>query len=143
MPSLPAALAHLGLAPHPEGGWFRETHRSAHCTVIDFVLLPGEVSAWHRVSHGEEVWMHHRGGSLTLHQWRPGEAPSHTELGPDCATSVVPQGTWQAAEPTGKAWVWVSCVVAPPFAFEHFELASASLEVPPPLVHLLPGADRG
>jgi predicted cupin superfamily sugar epimerase len=34
----------------------------------------------------------------------------------------VPAGAWQAAETLG-AWTLVSCVVAPGFVFERFELA--------------------
>ena len=34
---------------------------------------------------------------------------------------VVPAGTWQSATPLGE-WTLVSCVVAPGFEFEGFEL---------------------
>ena len=49
-------IAHLGLKPHPEGGYFRETFRDegahkgrAHSTAILYLLRAGEVSRWHRV----------------------------------------------------------------------------------------------
>ena len=142
MPTLPPELDALGLTPHPEGGFYRETHRSPHCTVIDFVLLPGQTSAWHRVRHAEEVWLHHRGGPLALHRWHEGEH-ERIVLDADRSTAVIPIDHWQAAEPLGDTWVWVSCVVAPPFAFEHFELAPADLPVPTALAHLLPGGPRG
>ena len=50
----------LELAPHPEGGHFRETYRDAndgraHSTAIYFLLKAGEVSRWHRVD-AAEVW---------------------------------------------------------------------------------------
>ncbi|HYE00306.1 MAG TPA: cupin domain-containing protein, partial [Alphaproteobacteria bacterium] len=35
---------------------------------------------------------------------------------------IVPAGHWQAAESLGR-WTLVSCVVAPGFRFEGFELA--------------------
>ena len=48
-------IAHLGLKPHPEGGYFRETFRDegahqgrAHSTAILYLLRAGEVSRWHR-----------------------------------------------------------------------------------------------
>jgi len=135
---LPPELADLGLMSHPEGGWYRETHRSAACTVIDFVLLPGELSALHRVHDREEVWVHHRGGPLTLHMVVDGQARS-TTLGPDKATAVVPAGAWQGAEPTSDRWVWVSCIVTPPFTFDAFELAPPTAQVPPSVRHLLAG----
>ena len=50
-------ISHLGLKPHPEGGYFRETfhdegaHKGrAHSTAILYLLRAGEVSRWHRVS---------------------------------------------------------------------------------------------
>jgi len=48
-------------------------------------------------------------------------------LGPDLRAgqrpqAIVPAGAWQAAESLG-AWTLVSCVVAPGFLFERFELA--------------------
>jgi len=68
----------LDLAPHPEGGWYRETWRAgpesepdgypgprAAATVIYFLLRPGEESRWHRV-RSDEVWLWHSGGPLTL-----------------------------------------------------------------------------
>jgi len=68
----------LDLAPHPEGGWYRETWRAAPsfqpdgypgpraaATGIYFLLGPGEESAWHRV-RSDEAWLWHAGGPLTL-----------------------------------------------------------------------------
>lgn len=47
----------LGLAAHPEGGWYRETWRAAGKggerspgTAILYLLEAGERSHWHRVS---------------------------------------------------------------------------------------------
>ena len=46
----------LGLTPHPEGGWFRETYRHdagdggrGASTAIYYLLEAGDRSAWHRV----------------------------------------------------------------------------------------------
>ncbi len=39
----------LRLAPHPEGGHYRETFRDAHSTAIYFLLRAGEVSRPHRI----------------------------------------------------------------------------------------------
>jgi predicted cupin superfamily sugar epimerase len=133
----------LGLAPHPEGGWYRETWRSgpesvpdgypgprAAATVIYFLLTPGEESAWHRV-RSDEVWLWHRGGPLTVLDGgdgaRPAEKPDVVTLGPDLAAGQVPQhvvpgGRWQAARPAGDSEVLVSCVVAPGFDFADFTL---------------------
>ncbi len=63
----------LGLAPHPEGGHYRETFRDAATdgsgraasTAIYFLLAAGEVSRWHRVD-AAEGWHWHAGASLVL-----------------------------------------------------------------------------
>ncbi len=123
----------LGLAAHPEGGWYRETWRDVPAdgtsrgaaTVIYFLLADGEESAWHRVD-AAEIWLFHAGAALEL---RMGDmaAPMLARLGPDIAAgetlqAVVPKGAWQAARSLG-AWTLVSCVVAPAFSFAGFELA--------------------
>ena len=69
----------LRLAPHPEGGFFRETFRAedlpfelpgrgvrAVSTAIYFLLRKGDFSAFHRVS-SDEAWHHYLGASLDLH----------------------------------------------------------------------------
>lgn len=121
-------LASLGLAAHPEGGWYRETWRSEHCTVIDFALAAGTFSRWHRVRGADEVWTHVRGAALALHVLHPDGRYERVELGPERASAVVPADAWQAAEPVGGGdYVLVTCTVSPPFAFERFALADASL----------------
>jgi len=65
-------IAQLGLKPHPEGGYFRETFRDAgthqgraHSTAILYLLRAGEVSRWHRVD-AAELWHWHGGAPLLL-----------------------------------------------------------------------------
>lgn len=127
--SAPEALRSLGLADHPEGGWYRETWRSERCTVIDFALAPGTFSSWHRVRGADEVWTHVRGLPLALHVLHPDGRYERVELGPTQPSAVVPGDAWQAAEPLDgdDAYVLVTCTVSPPFAFENFDLADHSL----------------
>ena len=79
----------LNLAPHPEGGWYRETWRAAPswqpdgypgpraaATGIYFLLAPGEESAWHRV-RSDEVWLWHSGGPLLLLDGGGGSDPGN------------------------------------------------------------------
>jgi hypothetical protein len=111
----------LDLAPHPEGGRFRETFRDAASSAIYFLLAAGEVSRWHRVDKAE-TWHWYAGAPLEL---RIGRALHR--LGPDLARgerpqAVVPPGEWQSAQSLG-AWSLVGCTVAPPFDFTGFELA--------------------
>ncbi|MEU9298670.1 cupin domain-containing protein [Streptomyces sp. NPDC048266] len=135
-------VALLGLEPHVEGGWFRRTWCTTaevvpdgfggtrpFATGIYFLLHPGEVSRWHRV-RSDELWLWHRGGPLTIRLGGSGDTPqakSASVLGPGVEYGeqpqvLVPAGTWQAAEPAGEEPVLVSCVVAPGFDFEDFEM---------------------
>ncbi|GAA0434077.1 cupin domain-containing protein [Streptomyces luteireticuli] len=134
----------LGLEPHPEGGWYRETWRTsrsatpdgypgprAFATGIHFLLHPGERSRWHRV-RSDELWLWHRGGRLRLRLGGSGNAPDgagarELVLGPgvedgDRPQLLVPGGAWQDAEPLDGEPVLVSCVVAPGFDFADFTM---------------------
>jgi predicted cupin superfamily sugar epimerase len=130
----------LGLAPHPEGGHFREVYRSASrvqpqdartergaLTTIYFLLAQGEVSRWHRVA-SDEAWHYYEGDSLELFTLTPafGELARHV-VGPAGEgvrpVAVVPAGAWQAARPLG-AYTLVGCTVAPGFEFGDFEMLS-------------------
>jgi predicted cupin superfamily sugar epimerase len=124
--------AALALAPHPEGGWYRETWRDAPAdpaargaaTAILFLLAAGETSAWHRVD-AAEIWLWHAGAPLELFSGDMA-APATTLLGPrlpeQTLQAVIPAHVWQSARATG-AWTLVSCIVAPAFSFDGFELA--------------------
>jgi uncharacterized protein len=128
----------LGLMPHPEGGWYRETWRGpavggrASGTAILFLLQAGERSHWHRVD-ADEIWLWHAGAPLTLSMGV--DAATKVRLGPDVLAgdtvqAVVPAGWWQAARSTGD-WTLVSCTVSPGFRFEGFELAPSGWSLPP------------
>ena len=132
----------LGLAAHPEGGWYRETWRSpvsftppgypgprSAATAIYFLLNPGEESRWH-VVRSAELWLWHTGGALNLRLGGDGPQPgpaSEIVLGGDIRAGqrpqiVIPGGVWQAAAPAGDDAALVSCVVAPGFDFADFGL---------------------
>ena len=131
-------IATLGLAPHPEGGWYAETHRDpapaggrGAVTTIYFLLRAGERSRWHRVD-ATEIWLWHAGAPLRLGVSPDGREVVHTLLGCDHAAgqrpqAVVPKDAWQAAESLG-GWTLVSCVVAPAFEFAGFEMAAKGWE---------------
>lgn len=130
-----AVIAALGLAPHPEGGHYREIHRASASpdargavTAIYFLLAAGERSAWHKVD-ATEIWHYHAGAALRLSVSVDGIGTTTHRLGADLAAgerpqAVVPPDAWQAAETTG-AWTLVGCTVAPAFAFAGFTLAPA------------------
>jgi predicted cupin superfamily sugar epimerase len=123
----------LGLAPHPEGGFYRETFRDAAAaggrgasTAIYYLLREGDESAWHRVD-AAEVWHHYAGAPLEISLSPDGRERSILRLGTDLAAGerpqvVVPPGVWQAARPVG-GWTLAGCTVAPAFEFAGFEMA--------------------
>jgi predicted cupin superfamily sugar epimerase len=131
-------IASLELAPHSEGGYYRQTFRSASVvrpddgrparsalTTIYFLLTEGAVSCWHRVA-SDEVWHFYEGAPLALVTAGAGWASvtRHT-LGPLGETMapvhVVRAGDWQAARSTGP-YTLVGCTVGPGFEFEDFEM---------------------
>ena len=130
-----AIIDRLRLAPHPEGGWYRETWRStgraggegrAAGTAILFLLEAGGKSHWHRVD-ADELWLWHAGAPLTLSIEDEAGAIADFRLGGDVALGyepqrLVPASRWQAAD-AGAGWALVSCVVVPGFDFAGFELA--------------------
>lgn len=134
----------LGLQPHPEGGWYRETYRSAEtippealpvrfdgarpfATAIYFLLSSETFSALHRI-RSDEQWHFYAGSALTVHSIEPSGEYRAVRLGADIGRgeafqAVVPAGCWFGAtvdEP--GAFALVGCTVAPGFDFADFEL---------------------
>jgi len=131
------------LKPHPEGGFFSETYRSAEhvsraggsaetrsaSTAIYYLLCDGAHSAWHRIK-SDEVWHFYAGEPLHVHvldesgalvTHRLGNALTHRGT---VFQAVVPAGLWFAAECADPAaFALVGCTVAPGFEFSEFELA--------------------
>ena len=141
MTSLPDWAQSLDLAPHPEGGWFKETWRSevtiphaslpdgypgsrAAGTAILFLLMPGQQSAWHTV-RGTEMWLYHRGSPVQLDLGSDGTQPGEVTtllVAPESPQQIVPPSVWQRARPVGDEPSLVSCIVTPGFDFEDFRL---------------------
>jgi len=146
LPTAHELVARLGLVPHPEGGFYRETHRDAFeldalaprfsarrsaSTAIYYLLERGDFSALHRI-RSDEVWHHYLGATLTVHVFgqergyvpmRVGKRLSHG----DAPQAVVPAGAWfgsriEANDPGDYALV--GCTVAPGFDFADFELGT-------------------
>ena len=136
-------IEQLGLAAHPEGGWYRETWRGAtgadgraRGTAIIFLLRSGEASHWHRVD-ADELWLWQAGDPLELRLAAGDAGPvRRVILGSDVAAGhnlqgVVTAGEWQAARGAGEpvfGYSLVSCVVVPGFDFAGFTLAPPGWE---------------
>ena len=88
----------LGLSPHPEGGFYRETFRDAatagdgraNSTAIYFLLAAGQSSAWHRID-AAEIWLFHAGAPLSLSISPDGARVTTQRLGADIAAGERPQ----------------------------------------------------
>lgn len=126
-------IAALDLAPHPEGGWYRETWRAgaapgarAAGTAIYFLLEHGQRSHWHRVD-ADELWLWHAGSPIELGIEQDSGEIRSLALGGDVARGYAPQcrvpaNRWQSAE-ARRGWALMSCIVVPGFDFSGFELA--------------------
>jgi uncharacterized protein len=134
----------LALSPHPEGGHYRETYRSAEhlpaehlparfggarclSTAIYFLLEGAARSRLHRIK-SDEVWHFYDGAPLTLYVIAPSGALDRVVMGRDAERgevfqAVVQAGSWYGAalaDPTSYALV--GGTVAPGFDFADFEL---------------------
>ena len=135
----------LELAPHPEGGYYREVYRSVEvipaealpprfgaprncCTSIYYLLERGNFSAFHRMRQ-DEIWHAYDGGAVRIHLLSEGREYESVVLGHAAGEAyelqaVVRGGCWFAAEPVAEAdFALVGCTVSPGFDFADFELA--------------------
>lgn len=126
----------LGLAPHPEGGFYRETWRStvpvetargtrSVGTAIYYLLPRGTFAAWHRVT-SDELWHFYDGHALTMYLLDEHGRLETVTLGRDVARGERPQvlvraGVLQAALPRGE-YTLCGCTVGPGFDFADWEM---------------------
>ncbi|MFI5345609.1 MAG: cupin domain-containing protein [Elusimicrobiota bacterium] len=137
-----ALVARLNLAPHPEGGFYRETYRAADgaCTAIYYLLPAGAKSNLHRIK-SDEIWHYHLGGPLEIVEITPDGRVETTVLGSnlekgEVLRKVVAAGRWFGARPCpGAEWALAGCTVAPAFQFADFELGGRA-----ELLRLFPAA---
>jgi predicted cupin superfamily sugar epimerase len=143
-------IRRLKLRSHPEGGYFREVHRSLETvktskgtrsalTTIYFLLQRGQKSVFHRVL-SDEVWNHYAGAPLRLIRVsadfksresillgpidakKPKGRKGTGTSGRKCVpVAVIPRRDWQAAESLGE-YTLVGCAVGPGFDFADFRM---------------------
>lgn len=134
------------MQPHPEGGFYRESYRSAglisslclpefngdrhYSTAIYFLLQKGDYSAFHKIK-SDECWHFYEGGTLLIHVIDKEGDYSCIQLGRkidkgELLQFVVPANHWFASEPApGTEFSLAGCTVAPGFDFADFEMADA------------------
>lgn len=137
-------ISHFNMQPHPEGGWYVETYRSAGTipaialpsgwgvhnwsTGILFLLKSGNCSHFHRIRQ-DEMWHFYLGGAMRLAMLHPDGKYEEIIMGQDILDGqsvqfTVPAGVWFAATPCeGTDYAFVGCTVAPGFEFSDFEMA--------------------
>ena len=117
-PTVAEIVARLGLEPHPEGGWFRETYRSSEAvrtargaraasTAILFLVTAAAPSRFHRLA-SDELWVFQGGLPLEL-VTLDADGEAHVRVLADAAAgrdalpqALVPAGAWQAARVAGS-----------------------------------------
>lgn len=134
----------LDLKPHPEGGFYSEVFRSSInvdlqklpigykgdrrvASSIYFMLRSGDISKMHRLK-SDELWYYHCGSPIQIYIIDQ-EGNKHTKiLGPDADNNEsfcvhIPAGNIFAAEILKPdTYSLMSCVVAPAFEFDDFEM---------------------
>jgi uncharacterized protein len=141
-------INHLGLSPHPEGGYYCATFKSdliivrsalpsnfhgdrSASTAIYFLLDGRDFSAFHRLA-SDEVWHFYAGSSLVVHVINPEGDYSELHLGNgsddgEVFQAVVKAGCWFASRVKDAAgFALVGCTVSPGFDFADFELGVRS-----------------
>jgi predicted cupin superfamily sugar epimerase len=135
-------IERLGLAPHPERGYFVETYRSplslgniphgaprAASTAIYFLVTSAQPTTYLHRLKSDELFHLYEGGPMDVLLLRDGDAGRVARLGLDVAAGerpqlVIPAGTWFAVELAPEATHCLfGCTVAPGFDFADFELS--------------------
>jgi len=134
-----ALIDKLHLEPHPEGGSYRELHRSSArvqtargdrsaITTIYYLLERNQIARWH-VVEADEIWHFYEGSPLELLAYDPearllvrhvlGDTKYDHER-----VAVIRKGFWQAARSLGH-FSLVGCSVGPGFDFEDFRFVAS------------------
>lgn len=141
-------IKQLKLEPHPEGGYYRQTYKSAQyvtraalperfggdrpiSTAIFYLLQKGDFSSFHKIK-SDECWHFYLGGTLYIHILKNNGEHLLEKLGTGIRNGeklqyIVPAETWFAAEPApGAAFTLTGCTVAPGFDFIDLDMGKKS-----------------
>jgi hypothetical protein len=138
-------IRQLGLQPHPEGGFYRETYRSdenipaeglperfngkrSFATAIYFLIEQHNFSALHKIK-SDETWHFYAGDALEVIELDEAGILKTTLIGNNLDAGEVFQytvkaNTWFGSRvKAGGSFSLVGCTVAPGFDFKDFEMA--------------------
>lgn len=137
-------ISKLELAPHIEGGYYKEDYRSPHtvsdsiigkqgkekrnlATTCYYLLTHKDRNIFHRVK-SEEIWIFLGGGTIELYEiCEETKTLSKTSLGSDILNGEllkynIKANTWFGALPKkGISFSLISCIVCPGFDFKDWE----------------------
>jgi uncharacterized protein len=131
-------INHLGLNPHPEGGYYRSSYASDDSisveekgrklfTSIYFLLKSDDISHFHRLK-SDELWYFHGGSPLIIHVIDESGEYKEMKLGLNLEEGELPQVLVRKNTVFGSSvlvedtFSLVGCMVSPGFDFEDFEL---------------------
>ncbi|WP_449538704.1 cupin domain-containing protein [Ferdinandcohnia sp. Marseille-Q9671] len=134
-------ISKLGLKPHPEGGFYKNTYASDVTieveqnraktrnlfTSIYFLLRFEDISHFHRLQ-SDELWYYHGGSSLTVHIIDENGEYTEAKLGLNLDQGEVPQvlvpkhSIFGSSVKEEDTFSLVGCMVSPGFDFEDFKL---------------------
>ena len=137
-----AIIRKLGLEPHPERGYYRQTYRAsfevqsqrpggsrAASTAIYFLVTAQEPTTFLHRLVSDEIFHLYDGGPLEILRlfedggWDVAVLGMNLDEG-ERPQIVIPAGTWFGTElRAGASHCLVGCTVAPGFDFADFELA--------------------
>jgi uncharacterized protein len=146
-------IEELQLSQHPEGGFYRETHRSdlainfltkrehrnqsdrvssrSISSTIYYLLEGGQKSMFHRLKNSDEIWHFYTGSSLTLYVIKETtRSISELKLGTqpekgELFQILIKRGSWFGAIVNDStSYALGGCIVFPAFSFADFELAN-------------------
>jgi uncharacterized protein len=141
-----AIIRQLGLRPHPEGGFYRETYRCDEgvaaaalparygkarslSTCIYYLLTPGNFSTLHRL-RSDEIFHFYLGDSVTMLQLHADGRGKTIVLGQDIAAGqqlqvVAAKDVWQGMFLNdGGKFALLGTTVSPGFDFDDFEVGN-------------------
>jgi uncharacterized protein len=137
-------VSKLGLTPHREGGYYKETFQSTELisdqeltvdyegkrkiyTSIYFLLTSNDISHFHRLK-SDELWYFHAGSPLTIHVIDENGNYKEIKLGLDLDNGEVPQvlvpknSIFGSSVMEEDTFSLVGCMVSPGFEYKDFEL---------------------
>ena len=139
MQDIQSIIDALKLLPHPEGGYYKEVHRAqtivkagacatdkSAYTSIYYLLSGTDFSSWHRIK-SDETWFFHLGCDVLIYFFDENKVLQTIQLGLAAQNfqATIPANTWFSAKPVSDtSFCLVSCVVAPGFEFNDFQLGT-------------------